>query len=70
MLSNIKIKQLTELNTLFEVAAENMVCKNNYDFTLPLIFNNYYIEKIMVLDEECNLKTVYSITYDEVVSGN
>lgn len=66
MLKNIKVKDLSELNNSFKIDNENKICKNNYEFTLPLLFKNYFMEKILTLDDNCNLTTIYSITYDEV----
>lgn len=66
MLKNVKVKEFSELNELFSVKKENNICKNNYEFTLPLLFKNYFMEKILTLDDNCNLTTIYSITYDEV----
>ncbi|MGL5717210.1 MAG: hypothetical protein ACRCX2_29635 [Paraclostridium sp.] len=66
MLKNIKIKELSELNELFEVAEDDKICGNNHMFTLPLLFDDYYMEKILMLDNNCNIVTVYSITYNEV----
>ncbi|MGL6098440.1 MAG: hypothetical protein ACRCZ9_00855 [Fusobacteriaceae bacterium] len=70
MLKNIKIKDLLELNSEFGVEKENNVCKNNHEFTLPLLFKNYYMEKILVLNNQCNIETVISITYDEVLNDD
>lgn len=66
MLKNIKVKDLTELNQTFKIEDEGKICKNNHEFTLPLLFNDYFLEKILILDEHCNLTTIFSITYDEV----
>ncbi|WP_330111968.1 hypothetical protein VSU16_04765 [Cetobacterium somerae] len=66
MLKNIKVKDLVELNENFEIKDENKICKNNHEFTLPLLFDDYFLEKILILDEHCNLVTVFSITYNEV----
>ncbi len=66
MLKNIKVRDLSELNEKFEIKDENKICKNNYEFTLPLLFDDYFLEKILILDEHCNLVTVFSITYNEV----
>lgn len=67
MLKNVKVKDLTELNNKFDIKhKDNMVCRNNYEFTLPLLFNKHYLERVLILDEQCNLVTIYSITYDEV----
>lgn len=70
MLKNVKVKEFSELNKLFSVKKENNICKNNYEFTLPLLFNNYYAEKVLVLNEQCNIETVISITYDEVINND
>ena len=66
MLKNIKVRDITELNEKFKIKDEDKICKNNYEFTLPLLFNDYFLEKILILDERCNLVTVFSITYNEV----
>ncbi|MGL5658200.1 MAG: hypothetical protein ACRDDK_03880 [Cetobacterium sp.] len=66
MLKNIKVRDLSELNEKFEIKDEDKICKNNYEFTLPLLFDDYFLEKILILDEHCNLVTVFSITYNEV----
>ncbi|MGL5313725.1 MAG: hypothetical protein ACRC92_10795 [Peptostreptococcaceae bacterium] len=66
MLKNVKVKELSELNFLFKIDDNEKICKNNYEFTLPLLFKDYYMEKILILDNECNLTTIYSITYNEV----
>lgn len=66
MLKNIKVRNLSELNEKFEIKDEDKICKNNYEFTLPLLFDDYFLEKILILDEHCNLVTVFSITYNEV----
>lgn len=66
MLNNIKVRNLSELNEKFEIKDEDKICKNNYEFTLPLLFDDYFLEKILILDEHCNLVTVFSITYNEV----
>lgn len=66
MLKNIKVRNLSELNEKFGIKDEDKICKNNYEFTLPLLFDDYFLEKILILDEHCNLVTVFSITYNEV----
>ena len=66
MLKNIKVRDISELNEKFEIKDEDKICKNNYEFTLPLLFDDYFLEKILILDEHCNLVTVFSITYNEV----
>lgn len=66
MLKNIKVRNLSELNEKFKIKDEDKICKNNYEFTLPLLFDDYFLEKILILDEHCNLVTVFSITYNEV----
>lgn len=66
MLKNIKVKELSELNKLFDITEDDAICGNNHVFTLPLLFDNYYMEKILILDNNCNIVTVYSITYNEV----
>lgn len=64
MLKNIKVKNLSELNFLFKT--QEKICETNKEFTLPLLFKNFYIEKIMIIDKSGMLSTVNSITYDEV----
>lgn len=66
MLKNIKVRDISELNVIFEIKDEDKICKNNYEFTLPLLFDDYFLDKILILDEHCNLVTVFSITYNEV----
>lgn len=66
MLKNIKVRDISELNEKFELKDEDKICKNNYEFTLPLLFDDYFLDKILILDEHCNLVTVFSITYNEV----
>ncbi|WP_297635191.1 hypothetical protein [uncultured Clostridium sp.] len=66
MLKNIKVRDISELNEKFEIKDEDKICKNNYEFTLPLLFDDYFLDKILILDEHCNLVTVFSITYNEV----
>ncbi|MGL6167453.1 MAG: hypothetical protein ACRC0Y_04100 [Fusobacteriaceae bacterium] len=69
MLKNIKIKDLIELNNMFHVEKENAICRNNHEFTLPLLFKTYHMEKILIVNEKCNIEMIISVTYDEVIKN-
>lgn len=70
MLKNIKFKTFSQLNDILKIKDEDKICVKNKEFMLPIYFNDFFIEKIFVIEQDGGLRLLYSLTYDYIKGGD